>query len=89
MSIFKDSFTPAVRGQLTARGNAFLKRTSNDIIYINGRTAWVRMVSGVDVGGDSTLAKENISFSSDSSLPTYRISLSSSSLSSSSFSSSS
>jgi hypothetical protein len=60
MSIFKDSFTPAVRGQLTARGNAFLKRTSNDIIYINGRTAWVRMVSGVDVGGDSTLAKENI-----------------------------
>lgn len=60
MSIFKDTFTEKVRNQLKTRGNAFLKRTSNDIIYINGRTAWARMVSGVDVGGDSTLAKENI-----------------------------
>jgi hypothetical protein len=60
MSIFKDTFTEKVKDQLTIRGNAFLKRTSNDIIYINGRTAWARMVSGVDVGGDSKLAKENI-----------------------------
>lgn len=60
MSIFKDTFTKPVRDQLKVRGNAFLKRTSNDIIYINGRAAWARMVSGVDVGGDSRLAKENI-----------------------------
>ena len=60
MSIFKDTFTEKVKDQLTVRGNAFLKRTSNDIIYINGRTAWARMVSGVDIGGDSKLAKENI-----------------------------
>lgn len=60
MSIFKDSFTPVVRGQLTARGNAFTKRTSSDIIYINGRAAWVRMTSGVDVNNSDTLAKENI-----------------------------
>ena len=60
MSIFKDTFTKPVRDQLKVRGNAFLKRTSNDIIYINGRTAWTRMVSGVDVGGDSKLAQENI-----------------------------
>jgi hypothetical protein len=60
MSIFKDSFTPTVRKQLEVRGNAFLKRTPSDIIYINGRAAWVRMVSGVDIGGDSTAAKNNI-----------------------------
>ena len=60
MSIFKDTFTKPVRDQLKVRGNAFLKRTSNDIIYINGRAAWARMVSGVDVGGDSKLAQENI-----------------------------
>ena len=61
MSIFKDSFTQKVRDHLTARGKAFLQRTSNDIIYINGRAAWVRMVSGVDVTGfGDALAKENI-----------------------------
>jgi predicted chitinase len=60
MSIFKDSFTPAVRDQLTARGNAFTKRTSSDIIYINGRAAWARMTSGVDVNDSDTLARENV-----------------------------
>jgi len=61
MSIFKDSFTPIIRDQLTIRGEAFKKRSSNDIIYINGRSAWVRMTSGVDVDGfGDVLAKENI-----------------------------
>jgi predicted chitinase len=61
MSIFKNSFTPAVRNQLTARGQAFTRRNSSDLIYINGRAAWVRMISGVDIDGyGDKLAKENI-----------------------------
>jgi len=60
MSIFKNSFTPVVRDQLTARGRAFSKRTSSDIIYINGRAAWARMTSGVDINESDTLARENV-----------------------------
>ena len=61
MSIFKDSFTSKVRDQLKARGDAFINRTPNDIIYINGRAAWARMTSGVDIGNDGgKTAKDNI-----------------------------
>ena len=60
MSIFKDSFTDKVRDQLKVRGEAFLGRSSTDIIYINGRAAWVRMTSGVDINNSSELARQNV-----------------------------
>lgn len=54
MSIFKDSFEPGVRGQLTARQNAIngTTRTPATIQYFNARNAWIRMTSAVEVGGD-------------------------------------
>jgi len=61
MSIFKDTLTQTIQDQLTTRGRAFLKRTPESIIYINGRAAWIRLTSGVDVGeNDSSFAKNNI-----------------------------
>jgi hypothetical protein len=61
MSIFKDTFTPTIQDQLKVRGNAFLQRTPQSIIYINGRAAWIRMTSGVDIGDDNgQFARDNI-----------------------------
>ena len=61
MSIFKDTFTPTIQKQLEVRGNAFLRSTPQSIIYINGRAAWIRMTSGVDIGNDNgQFARDNI-----------------------------
>jgi hypothetical protein len=60
MSIFRNTFTPEVKGQLKARQNAVQRRNPNDIIYQNSRNSWVRMTSGVNVGGKDTLAKQYI-----------------------------
>ena len=51
MSIFKDTFSADIQGQLKARGKAFSQETPKDITFINSRTAFVRMTSGVDVDG--------------------------------------
>jgi hypothetical protein len=60
MSIFRNTFTPEVKGQLKARQNAAQRKNPNDIIYQNARNSWVRMTSGVNVGGKDTLAKQYI-----------------------------
>jgi muramidase (phage lysozyme) len=61
MSIFKDTLTQTIQDQLTVRGNAFINRGATNIIYINGRAAWIRLTSGVDVEGSSNdFAKNNI-----------------------------
>ena len=61
MSIFKDTFTDVVQNQLKTRGDIFLQRTPESIIYINGRAAWIRMTSGVNIGeDDGKFAKDNI-----------------------------
>ena len=61
MSIFRNTFTKTVREQLDARQKALKKRNSNDIIYLNSRSSWVRMTSGVNVDGDKgALAKQYI-----------------------------
>jgi murein DD-endopeptidase MepM/ murein hydrolase activator NlpD len=54
MSIFKDSFKPGVKAQLTARQDALgdTSRSSSMIQYFNSRNAWIRMSSSVDVKGD-------------------------------------
>ena len=60
MSIFRNTFTPEVKGQLKARQNAAQRKNPNDIIYQNARNSWVRMTSGVNVGGKDTLARQYI-----------------------------
>jgi len=60
MSIFRNTFTTEVQNQLDKRQKALQKRSSNDIIYLNSRNSWVRMTSGVNVGGTNELAKSNI-----------------------------
>jgi hypothetical protein len=54
MSIFKDSFKPGVKAQITARQNAIgsTSRSSDTIQYFNSRNSWIRMSSAVDVKGD-------------------------------------
>jgi len=61
MSIFKDTFPDGVRYQIKARQEAINERTPSSIHYYNSRTAWIRMTSAVDVGGDNgTLAKSYV-----------------------------
>ena len=61
MSIFKDTLTPTIQKQLTVRGDAFITRGPTNIIYINGRAAWIRLTSGVDVeGSGNDFARKNV-----------------------------
>lgn len=48
MSIFKESFHPNIRKQLDRRQRAMVERTPQDLVYINGRNAWIRMSSAVN-----------------------------------------
>jgi hypothetical protein len=52
MSIFRNTFTPEVQEQLKARQDAAQRKKSNDIIYMNSRSSWIKMTSSVDVKGD-------------------------------------
>jgi hypothetical protein len=52
MSIFKNDLSQFVRKQLKTRQEAIFNRTREGLQYINGRNAWVRMSSSVDVDND-------------------------------------
>ena len=60
MSIFRNTFTTAVSGSLAARQKALAKRNPSDIVYLNSRNSWIRMTSGVNVNGSSTLAENYV-----------------------------
>jgi hypothetical protein len=60
MSIFRNSFNSEVKGQLTARQDAMVNRTEDNISYLNSRNAWVRMSSSVNVNGTNALARSYI-----------------------------
>jgi hypothetical protein len=60
MSIFRKTFHPSISGSLTARQNALVTRTADQIKYLNARYSWIRMTSSVDVGGKNTIAQNNI-----------------------------
>jgi hypothetical protein len=57
MSIFRNTFTPTIQGQLKARQNSAQRKNPNDIIYLNSRNSWTRMTSGVNVNGTDEKAK--------------------------------
>jgi hypothetical protein len=60
MSIFRKTFHPSIRGALTARQDALVTRTPDQIKYINARTSYIKMVSSVDVGGKIDTALNNV-----------------------------
>lgn len=60
MSIFRNTFIPEVKKQLKVRQDAAQRKNPNDIIYMNSRNSWIRMTSGVNVGGKDTLANQYI-----------------------------
>ena len=60
MSIFKSTFAPHVKTQLARRQQAMVKRTPQDLSYINSRNAWIRISSSVNVNGTNDLAKKYV-----------------------------
>lgn len=55
-------FNEGVIQQLAQRSRVYSKptRTNEDLQYIASRTGWAKLTSGVNVGGSSALAQENI-----------------------------
>lgn len=55
-------FSKEVTNQLNLRSRIVSKdtRTNDDILYMNGKTGWAKLTSGVNVGGSSELAKKYI-----------------------------
>ena len=53
MSLFKEPFAPSIKAQLEARQRLIGKqsKSSQDIVYLNGKTAWVQLRSSVDIIG--------------------------------------
>lgn len=49
MSIFKNSFHPSIKGQLSTRQAAMTNRTPYNLQYLNSRNAWIRLSSSVNV----------------------------------------
>ena len=62
MSIFKESFKDQIRKQLEARQAAIERRDATAITYLNGRTAFVKMTSSVNVNGNNGLAQSYVLF---------------------------
>ena len=60
MSIFRNTLTPTIQGQLRARQKALRDRTPQAIMQLNARNPWIRMTSGVNVNGKDALAKQYI-----------------------------
>lgn len=60
MSIFKDTFVPAIQDQLRIRQNCIQNKNQRNLHVMNTRNSWVRMSSSVNVGGSSALAKQYV-----------------------------
>jgi hypothetical protein len=60
MSIFKDTFIPAVQKQLDDRQKAIKKRSPQAIQYLNTRNAWIRMTSSVNIIGTDGKATNSL-----------------------------
>jgi len=60
MSIFRETFPAFVQNELGRRQKGMLSRDSAFLHQLNSRSAWVRMTSGVNFNGSSTLAKNYV-----------------------------
>jgi len=60
MSIFRESFPDFVKSELNRRQEGMMNRTPQFVQELNTRASWIRMTSGVDVGGDNVLANQYV-----------------------------
>ena len=60
MSIFRETFTAFIQKELKRRQDGMAARTPAFLHQLNSRSAWVRMTSGVNFEGSSTLAKKYV-----------------------------
>lgn len=64
-SIIGGPLDPDVLKQLEKRESVYTKRTSrttDQLLYLNSKTGWVKLSSSVNVDGSATLAKNNVLF---------------------------
>tara|TARA_E500000318_G_C3568580_1_gene216792 strand:- start:2613 stop:5444 length:2832 start_codon:yes stop_codon:yes gene_type:complete len=64
-SIIGGPLDPDVLKQLEKRESVYTKRTGRDtdqLLYLNSKTGWVKLSSSVNVDGSATLAKNNVLF---------------------------
>jgi hypothetical protein len=59
MSIFKDTFIPEVKDQLTKRSESLTNRTPQSIQYLNSRNAWIKMSSSVNIYKSGDINKKS------------------------------
>jgi len=60
MSIFRETFPAFIQKELKRRQDGMAARTPAFLHQLNSRSAWVRMTSGVNFEGSSTLAKKYV-----------------------------
>ncbi len=60
MSIFREPFPNFVQNELDRRQDGIFTRDFKFLHQLNSRSAWVRMTSGVNYGGNSDLAKKYV-----------------------------
>ncbi len=58
MSIFRDTFTKEIQDSIDIRQKAMENRTPQSIQYLNGRNAWIRMTSAVNIYNGPTPATQ-------------------------------
>lgn len=60
MSIFKEQINQKIKDQINYRQDSMFSRDVKYLNYINNRTSWIRMSSGVDIDDRPDLAKEYV-----------------------------
>jgi hypothetical protein len=62
MSLFKEPFAPAIKKQLEARQDIIGRdlRTSQDIVYLNSKTAWIQLRSSVDIEFNGRISADGL-----------------------------
>ena len=60
MSIFRESFSTAIKESLGVRQTSMVTRNSDSIQYLNSRNSWIRMVSSVNINGSNAIAEQNV-----------------------------
>jgi hypothetical protein len=62
-NVFGGPLSSGVRSQLDIRNSKYSKlsgRTNNDLLYLTSKTGWVKLTSGVNIGGSEAKAKDYI-----------------------------
>ena len=62
MSLFKEPFDDRIAGQLGIRQDIIGRdlRTSQDIVYLNSKTAWIQLRSSVDIEFNGRISADGL-----------------------------